>query len=517
MNQNQNQNNQNQNNQQNSNKYNENFFFLTKKNEESKQIDFEDNLNSLSKKKSKSEKNTEKINGIKKKKKSNKKKKVSQKKNYDNISTKSLDSVDLDQEIIKLEKQLEQKTLSNTIHSNQTTKSDIDYIDENNSQDLNISNNVKVNKSILLSDYSDKIGEDSKKNNIIDDTKKALVKLLVDAKKNNGTLNSENNSDFKNKSTESNNKKIDMIYSDNNDSDMTISFNLKHQNIYLDDDEKNNIIIRQIDKQNKFKSNEINKHISDIIDSKNTNETNKVKHTNKLDKLKNKNSYNYGNISIISNEITEKECYNDYMIKLSEPIKLKDLNINNIQLPKRNTENISENNNRLEIEILSNNKIIELESNYYNRNEIITFLNECFEVYSLDIKIYMDDLTDRFVFESNKNEKFKLISSENSILPYLGFGKNTYFNKSKYIAENPLDVGDNIFYLVLENISNEPMFKIDMDSIEPIIEKLIELDEDIQIDHLIIKFYKTKNSIIKNNNEYSFFFESEHKINFEFL
>ena len=90
-------------------------------------------------------------------------------------------------------------------------------------------------------------------------------------------------------------------------------------------------------------------------------------------------------------------------------------------------------------------------------------------------------------------------------------------NKYKYIAENSLDIGDNIFYLVIENISKEPMFCINMDNENPIIEKLIEIDEDIEIDHLIIKFYKTKNSIIKNDSEYSFFFESEHEINFEFI
>ena len=61
------------------------------------------------------------------------------------------------------------------------------------------------------------------------------------------------------------------------------------------------------------------------------------------------------------------------------------------------------------------------------------------------------------------------------------------------------------------------MFKIDMDADEPIIEKLLELDGNIEIDHLIIKFYKTKNSLIKNDLEYSFFFESEHEIDFEFI
>ena len=107
---------------------------------------------------------------------------------------------------------------------------------------------------------------------------------------------------------------------------------------------------------------------------------------------------------------------------------------------------------------------------------------------------------------------------ENSILPYLGFIKSSYFNKFKYEAENSINIGDNIFYLVIENISDEPLFLIDMDTNNII--KLVDLNshilDTIEIDHLIIKFYKTKNFIIKNNKEYSFFFENDHKIELEF-
>ena len=41
---------------------------------------------------------------------------------------------------------------------------------------------------------------------------------------------------------------------------------------------------------------------------------------------------------------------------------------------------------------------------------------------------------------------------------------------------------------------------------------LIELNENYEVDHLIIKFYRTRNQIIKNDLEYKFFFEKEHKI-----
>jgi hypothetical protein len=41
-------------------------------------------------------------------------------------------------------------------------------------------------------------------------------------------------------------------------------------------------------------------------------------------------------------------------------------------------------------------------------------------------------------------------------------------------------------------------------------------NSNLIIDHLIIKFYKSRKSIIKNNNEYSFFFENDHRIQLAF-
>jgi hypothetical protein len=85
--------------------------------------------------------------------------------------------------------------------------------------------------------------------------------------------------------------------------------------------------------------------------------------------------HNISSLSIISNEVTEKECYNDYMIKLSEPIKLRDLNINNIQLPKRQSENISTQNNQLEIEIDSSDVGTSFERFFSLANGIINDYN----------------------------------------------------------------------------------------------------------------------------------------------
>ena len=44
-------------------------------------------------------------------------------------------------------------------------------------------------------------------------------------------------------------------------------------------------------------------------------------------------------LSIISNEVTEQECYNDYMINLENIIKCSNIKIKEFQLPKNNSEN----------------------------------------------------------------------------------------------------------------------------------------------------------------------------------
>ena len=212
-------------------------------------------------------------------------------------------------------------------------------------------------------------------------------------------------------------------------------------------------------------------------------------------------------IEIQSNKVVDSECFNDYMINFENKIKFKDININNIQLPRNTKENIIEGkNNRLKIVIDSKEHIIELEENYYNRNEICYYINEAFENNSINIKCGL--IEDNFIFKSM--ERFNMINEQDSILSSLGFNKNSYINRNEYKSTNILKLGDNIFYLVIENVSKEPLFLINNDNDE--IKKLIELNDNYEVDHLIIKFYRTKNEIIKNDLEYKFFFEKEHKL-----
>ena len=289
----------------------------------------------------------------------------------------------------------------------------------------------------------------------MDQKKKALFNLLLNAKKTDSIVGNEN---------------------------MDLVINATENNIYIDND--------NID----YNKEDINR----IIENKVSSSMNNI-------------------LNISSNEITEKECYNDYMIRLESPIMIKDLDIKNIELPIRKEENITDNNNKIIIEIGNQIKTIELEPNYYNRNELIEFLNEGFNYNEIPILCEIND-EDKFIFTSLNNNKFIMKWEDDSILPYLGFNKSTYINKTKYEAENSINIGDNIFYLVIENISDNPMFLIDMDLKQ--ITKIINFNDEQNnfiIDHLIIKFYRSKKNIIKNNNEYSFFFENEHHIELELL
>jgi hypothetical protein len=216
-------------------------------------------------------------------------------------------------------------------------------------------------------------------------------------------------------------------------------------------------------------------------------------------------------LEIDSESITDNECYNDYMINLPESINLTNINLTNINIPKNNSENINNLNNQLKIQMDNREQLFELEENYYNRVEIKDFLNEAFNSY--DFPIICDIVDDSFTF--NSDVKFQMINNDNSILRSLGFNKNSYVNKNNYIAENSMQLGDNIFYIVVENISEEPIYLINNDTQD--ITKLFEPETSVELDHLIIKFYKTKKDIIKNNKEYSFFFKKNHHLSLELV
>ncbi len=202
------------------------------------------------------------------------------------------------------------------------------------------------------------------------------------------------------------------------------------------------------------------------------------------------------------------EYLNNYIFNINKNIKINKLYLNKISLPKQNNNNI-ENNNKLVIEIQNNKYTIEIPSKYYNRYELIEYLNNNLPN---EIKCYIEN--SRFTFKSE--EIFKILNDDNSVINNLGFIKNSYHRKNIYVAEMPINIGDNIFYLVIDNLlENKPLFLINND--ENKIEKLNEIENTDYVDELIIKFNITEIDNIKNNIEYSFFFENHHFIEFNYL
>ena len=224
--------------------------------------------------------------------------------------------------------------------------------------------------------------------------------------------------------------------------------------------------------------------------------------------LDRKSEQNKKVLEIDSKSYTESECYNDYMITFDKFIHFRDIDIENIVLPKKNEENITSDNNQLTVVIDGEEGTFELEENYYNRDEITEHINNAFDSNDIFIRCKIED--DKFIFMSDK--KFTMINDDKSILGYLGFNKSIYQNRTKYVAESTVGIGDNIFYLVIENISEEPLFVINNDLGK--IHKLQNIIRNYELDHLIIKFYRTSKDLIKNNKEYSFFFERNHRIQF---
>ena len=210
-------------------------------------------------------------------------------------------------------------------------------------------------------------------------------------------------------------------------------------------------------------------------------------------------------IEIIAGEITESECYNDYMYNMEEEIEIVDIEIEDIEINKRSDDNIKSNNNKLYIEYDGKEHEIELDENYYNREEIVEYINEGLRENEIEVECEIKD--GRFEFRGKK--RFSMNNREGSILYYLGFIKSSYINKESYISERTINIGDNIFYIVIDNIEDEPLFRVDMDNGR--IEKLLKIKR-ARTDYLTIKYYRNEKDIIKNDINYNFFFERDNRI-----
>jgi hypothetical protein len=403
-------------------------------------------------------------------------------------SKSQIDNIDkINDEIKKLEEEIRNKRINNSHSLIQTkltkTKNIKNKINTTN-ENRNTNTNTNENTSTITETH-------------IDETKKALIKLLVDAKKN------KNNQDKQ--STESVESAESTESSETSETSETTSLkkstNLveNFMNIIPNTDNTNQLTLNINERRI---NNKIIQIIDDSVDvddyNQENNQENNQEHKeednhDKVEILVDTNGINQiiedmiTELDIYSDKVTDSECYNDYMINLKDTITLTDINIKHIELPQNHTENITIGNNQLHIKLNGVQQEFELEENYYNREEIRDFLNGAFESYNFAIQCILEE--DVFAFRSEF--QFDIFNNENSILPILGFSKKIYTNKNIYRADKSMDIGDNIFYLVIENISDEPIYQINNDTKQ--ITKLFVSNTPIQTDHLIIKFYKHLN------------------------
>lgn len=210
------------------------------------------------------------------------------------------------------------------------------------------------------------------------------------------------------------------------------------------------------------------------------------------------------NILIESNNYTEPEGYNNYIVELDKEINIKDIDLN-ANIPLNEENNINANNNRIHIKCNNIDVIFELEENKYNRYEICEYLNEGFKANNINIECKFDE--NYYEIKHNDNIKFIMINDENSILSILGFTKNLYIYDNCYSAENSPNIGDNIFYIEIDDL-----FRFKLNQNNEIIKLHDPLNENYIAKYFIIKIKKTPNSLIDNNDQYAFFFMNPHKL-----
>lgn len=209
-------------------------------------------------------------------------------------------------------------------------------------------------------------------------------------------------------------------------------------------------------------------------------------------------------IIIKSQEHIQPEGYSNYLVELEEEIKCKDLNIN-VEFPINKENNITEENNQIHIKINNEDIYFELEPDFYNRYELCECITDAFKQNNLNIMCTFNE--NYYEIHNVDNINFSMFNDDNSILSILGFTKNSYLDKSVYSGDVSPNIGDNIYYIEIDEIFR---FKVNADNV---ITKLHDkLDDFYTTSDMSIKIKKTENSIVTDNKQYSYFFEKPHVI-----
>jgi hypothetical protein len=253
-----------------------------------------------------------------------------------------------------------------------------------------------------------------------------------------------------------------------------------------------------------------NKNIN-IINSKNKNHENSDNNDDNEEYIiKTKNNYK---INIESQEHSEPEYFNDYMVALDKPLNnINSITLNKIKLPKLN---INITNNRYEFKYIINSelKCLELNEGEYKLDELIDCLQEALDNEGDNIKINIES-NNKVTICNQNNQEFILDNQGNSMLNLLGFVNNNYNNNFTYTSENCHKFINKI-YLYFENISKlEPFCELNLFGHNNSITK--EYTKPLNnLNAIIIKF---KINLNENNGEEELYdFENKpHKLELTF-
>jgi hypothetical protein len=160
------------------------------------------------------------------------------------------------------------------------------------------------------------------------------------------------------------------------------------------------------------------------------------------------------NIIVIKSEnYTEPEFYNDYMVEFKKPIKkISKINIIDCAFPEFNTKvTIDDESNQFIFVIGDEEKDIGLADGDYDMIEVLESIQDA--IYDEnDITLSITE-TDHVCIENKKNEIFEIYNTHGvSITRKMGFTKNFYRGKTKYTSDEPVSNNKEL-YLFINNIS----------------------------------------------------------------
>lgn len=211
----------------------------------------------------------------------------------------------------------------------------------------------------------------------------------------------------------------------------------------------------------------------------------------------------------------DPDNYNDYMVDFSSEFggdlnNISDIKIVDMKIPL--SPEIDDSCNMFTITYNGEGYELELEGGKYTIEEILQDFNESLESVECGITVSLKN-NGKIVLEQENDENFEISCGENSIGKYLGFTKDKYTNKSKYVSDEANTFASNPIYMYIKNISKDKPFAL----IHPsgkFEQQILSFDPPIsKLSCLIIQF---KSEISKGDDNLVNFNRKPHTITFTF-